>query len=182
MSKRSHQDLIELARPLLKQHGTLSTSYLIRKLKVDYEEALKIMNALGVKTREQEVDEFVQRAKDEMKEEVREHFSNYQKRKRDKAIQYNRSDKGKISIEKGWKKRAEIMKRLTEGLGDVERWKIRAFYKACPKECHVDHIIPVSKGGNHRLENLQYLPIEQNRRKFTKSQDDAKTYFEQLSI
>ncbi len=48
MSRRSHEDLIELARPLLKQHGTLSTAYLMRKLRVDYEEARGIIQALGL--------------------------------------------------------------------------------------------------------------------------------------
>lgn len=48
MSKRSHEYLTDLARPLLKQHGTLSTAYLMRKLRVDYEEAQKIMQGLGL--------------------------------------------------------------------------------------------------------------------------------------
>lgn len=43
MSKRSLADLIELARQLLKQHGTLSTAYLMRKFKIDYAESFKIM-------------------------------------------------------------------------------------------------------------------------------------------
>lgn len=50
MSKRSLQDLIELARHLLKEHGTLSTPYLMRKLKVEYEEAQKVMQGLGLPT------------------------------------------------------------------------------------------------------------------------------------
>jgi len=50
MSKRSQADLIELARPLLKEHGTLSAAYLMRKLRVDYDEAREIMQALGLPT------------------------------------------------------------------------------------------------------------------------------------
>ena len=42
------QSLIELARPLLQQHGTLSTAYLMRKLKIDYEQAREIMRELGL--------------------------------------------------------------------------------------------------------------------------------------
>ena len=48
MSKRSLQSLIALARPLLQQHGTLSTAYLMRKFKVDYDEAREIMQGLGL--------------------------------------------------------------------------------------------------------------------------------------
>ena len=48
MSKRSHADVIELAKTLLKQNGTLSTAYLMRKLKVEYETAREMMQALGL--------------------------------------------------------------------------------------------------------------------------------------
>ena len=48
MSKRSTQSLIDLARPLLQQHGTLSTAYLMRKLKIDYDVAREIMQGLGL--------------------------------------------------------------------------------------------------------------------------------------
>jgi DNA segregation ATPase FtsK/SpoIIIE-like protein len=46
MSKRSFFMLMELAKVLLKEKGQLSTSYLMRKLRIDYEEAVKIMERL----------------------------------------------------------------------------------------------------------------------------------------
>jgi len=51
---------------------------------------------------------------------------------------------------------------------DADRKAIRSFYENCPKGYEVDHIIPISKGGLHTLENLQYLTISENRRKGNK--------------
>jgi 5-methylcytosine-specific restriction endonuclease McrA len=45
---------------------------------------------------------------------------------------------------------------------------IQQFYLNCPKGYEVDHIMPISKGGSHSLENLQYLTKEENRRKSNK--------------
>lgn len=45
---------------------------------------------------------------------------------------------------------------------------IKDFYKNCPIGYEVDHIIPISKGGPHSLENLQYLTIIENRKKSNK--------------
>ena len=42
------------------------------------------------------------------------------------------------------------------------------FYAQCPAGHEVDHIIPLSKGGLHTLENLQYLTISENRKKSNK--------------
>ena len=42
---------------------------------------------------------------------------------------------------------------------------MRNIYAECPKGYEVDHIEPIAHGGLHHQNNLQYLPIEQNRRK-----------------
>ena len=51
---------------------------------------------------------------------------------------------------------------------DADRQAIQTFYEQCPKGYEVDHIIPISKGGLHTLDNLQYLTITENRKKSNK--------------
>ena len=53
---------------------------------------------------------------------------------------------------------------------DVDRAAIKEFYNNCPKGYEVDHIIPISKNGLHTLSNLQYLTIQENRKKSNKLQ------------
>lgn len=51
---------------------------------------------------------------------------------------------------------------------DADISAIREFYLNCPAGYEVDHIYPLSKGGLHTLENLQYLTIRENRKKSNK--------------
>lgn len=51
---------------------------------------------------------------------------------------------------------------------NVDRKAIKEFYKNCRDGYEVDHITPISKGGLHSIENLQYLTITENRRKSAK--------------
>ena len=50
----------------------------------------------------------------------------------------------------------------------LEKTKIKIFYENCPHNHEVDHIWPIDKGGPHRIWNLQYLPISDNRKKSNK--------------
>ena len=61
-----------------------------------------------------------------------------------------------------------MAKRKNQTPADVDIKELQQFYLNCPDGYEVDHIIPVSKGGLHCLENLQYLTISENRRKSNK--------------
>lgn len=51
---------------------------------------------------------------------------------------------------------------------EADRKAIKEFYINCPIGYEVDHIMPISKGGLHDLSNLQYLTIQENRKKSNK--------------
>lgn len=51
---------------------------------------------------------------------------------------------------------------------DADPIKIKTIYKNCPEGYEVDHIIPLSLGGWHHEDNLQYLLAIENRRKSNK--------------
>lgn len=51
---------------------------------------------------------------------------------------------------------------------DADQLAIREFYANCQAGHEVDHIIPISRGGLHHQDNLQYLPMLDNRRKSNK--------------
>jgi hypothetical protein len=59
--------------------------------------------------------------------------------------------------------------RRAERFAKTPKWAntaaIREFYSGCPEGYHVDHIIPLRNGvfpSVHSLENLQYLPAQEN--------------------
>jgi hypothetical protein len=61
-----------------------------------------------------------------------------------------------------------MAKRKNQTPKDADIKAIQQFYANCPEGYEVDHIIPLSKGGLHTLENLQYLTISENRKKSNK--------------
>ena len=81
-----------------------------------------------------------------------------------KALQYKRSRVRETSAHY----RAKLKKQTPV---DADRNAIKEFYTNCPIGYEVDHIIPISKGGKHSLENLQYLTISENRKKSNKMVD-----------
>jgi len=88
----------------------------------------------------------------------------------------NREKSNKIKAD--WKKRNPgethyhcVLRRMrlkNQVPENVDLEAIKLFYKNCPKGMEVDHIIPVSKGGLHCVENFQYLTPTENRRKYNK--------------
>lgn len=57
------------------------------------------------------------------------------------------------------------MKKRSQTPVDADHDLIRQIYENCPADMEVDHIIPVSLGGLHHQDNLQYLTPEENKRK-----------------
>ena len=61
-----------------------------------------------------------------------------------------------------------MMKRKQQTPPDANHDKIKDIYCGCPEGYQVDHIIPVSKGGLHHQDNLQYLTARENQQKGNK--------------
>lgn len=56
---------------------------------------------------------------------------------------------------------------MPEGISEVQ-----LFYRSCPPGYHVDHIIPLSEGGTHTRDNLQYITNAANRMKIEQLHQD----------
>jgi hypothetical protein len=54
----------------------------------------------------------------------------------------------------------------------VDIGAISDFYRRCPDGWHVDHILPLSRGGAHTLSNLQYLDSFDNLSKGSMTQEE----------
>tara|TARA_R110000764_G_C10815989_1_gene360967 strand:+ start:372 stop:569 length:198 start_codon:yes stop_codon:yes gene_type:complete len=60
------------------------------------------------------------------------------------------------------------MKKRQQTPPDADMILIKEIYLNCPAGYEVDHIIPISKGGLHHQDNLQYLTPDENKRKSNK--------------
>lgn len=56
---------------------------------------------------------------------------------------------------------------------DTDRKLINLIYEMCPEGYDVDHIVALANGGPHHQDNLQYLPLRENRRKGTRDVYDT---------
>lgn len=87
---------------------------------------------------------------------------------KDAQKKYFLTEKGRNAIKKGQENRRTRFIKACEGLSEEEKTQIQEFYANCHAGLHVDHIIPISKGGLHRLVNLQYLKPTENLKKASK--------------
>lgn len=69
------------------------------------------------------------------------------------------------------RKRKAVLKGAFDSEADLDL--IKSIYKNCPEGYHVDHIIPISKGGLHHENNLCYLPASLNLQKHTKLPEEV---------
>ncbi len=72
----------------------------------------------------------------------------------------------KIIANEKWHRYNTQKKNQTPVNADIQ--KIQIIYLNCPSGYQIDHIIPISKGGLHHQDNLQYLTEKQNKQKSNK--------------
>lgn len=113
------------------------------------------------------------------KEIARNYSQSHRESLRDKARKYRADnlDQCRARVRKWakaypWKNRAKSNKYRADILRRTPKWadlkEIQEFYRNCPAGYHVDHIVPLcgkTVSGLHVLENLQYLPANENIRK-----------------
>jgi len=78
-----------------------------------------------------------------------------------------RAAKNRATHNEAWAR--YMAKKRNQTPDDADIPAMQQFYKNCPLGYEVDHKIPISKGGLHSLENLQYLTISENRKKSNKT-------------
>lgn len=89
---------------------------------------------------------------------------------------YRKSEKGLISSRKGNATRAARKRNAVISTSKKDQILIRLIYANCPNDYEVDHDKPLSKGGSHAPDNLQYLPIRINRQKCNHDDFDVSQY------
>lgn len=87
--------------------------------------------------------------------EYREKNPVYAKREAAIKVVYRQTENGKVIYKNnGAIRRARKLSATVKGYENL----LKEIYRKCPKGYQVDHIFPLSKGGLHWPDNLQYLP------------------------
>jgi len=110
--------------------------------------------------------EFIERAQELMKPAIIENVKEKTQYNKQFRKKYYDTDLAREKSRKRNRMRLDAWKDLTE----EELEMTREFYRKRPLGYVVDHIIPLSKGGKHTVDNLQYLTSEQNSRKGNKEE------------
>ncbi len=118
-------------------------------------------------------DDWIKNVSELMKPEVKRIHTAYNRHTNNKpyrkaqVLKYEKSEKGRITKKKQWCLRHKRIRHFE--IPDEEEELLLEFYLDCPPGYEVDHIVPLSKGGQHRLFNLQLLPKSLNRQKQAKN-------------
>lgn len=118
----------------------------------------------------------------ENKEKIRAYNNEYRKKNPEKVREIKKRERIKNAERyREYEKRtrpqhaAREAKRRAKKLKATPSWAditgIELFYMMCPEGYHVDHIVPLqgkNVSGLHCLANLQYLPAQENLRKYNK--------------
>lgn len=109
------------------------------------------------------------RARDaDNREHNREYSRQYRLDNKERLAEYDKewssNNRGKKNAASA-RRRALLLEQTSENANHI--W-IDLIYEHCPEGHEVDHIIPLSKGGEHHEDNLQYLLMHDNRVKYNK--------------
>lgn len=98
----------------------------------------------------------------------------FKARQRELNVAYKETDAGRA------KRKAAHALRKAQMRGadcsDEDRKLLELIYGSCPYGYQVDHIHPLSKGGKHHPDNLQYLPAAINNRKRSRTDFDSSAH------
>jgi len=97
----------------------------------------------------------------------KEYYLEWQRKNREHLRAYQREYYGPMYKERN----GTNARRLRERQVYNDKKEIAEFYRNCPKDFHVDHIIPLNGknvSGLHTIGNLQYLSATENQRKYNK--------------
>jgi 5-methylcytosine-specific restriction endonuclease McrA len=102
------------------------------------------------------------------KDRIVEYSRRYRERHQDYIQEYARTHRAQLAANAA-KRRATKGNQTPD---DADLQLIKLIYKHCPDGYHVDHIVPLSKGGLHHQDNLCYLPAHVNLSKGNKTLDE----------
>lgn len=108
------------------------------------------------------------RCKDCTKEEQRQYYKNNKEKENKRAKEYKSNNKAKINnivARRRSKSKVEISKEEQKAIAMIYKEASR-LTRETGISYHVDHIIPIAKGGKHVLSNLQILTAEENLKKW----------------
>ena len=86
-----------------------------------------------------------------------------------KLKEYSKTPKGRAVLKNARAKRRTQTRTQTQFFWTANKNLIDQIYLVCPKGYEVDHMVPLSKGGDHHESNLCYLPGKVNNSKNDRS-------------